>query len=167
VIIIERRYRGLDYSQTIHRKTLLFSIFLQQHLMMEMAAMSSSSSIAQDVAKRLSITTTTFYMYVNGDGAPKELASKILTYPIAYIFTRISLTPLIVGSISSNSLDAIPCVRPGSPWNKIYFARRAHVHLVLLFMSTQIYQHPMRLMQAIQGVVYSGLSMLRFAVHLT
>jgi DNA-binding transcriptional regulator YiaG len=46
---------------------------------MAMAAMSDRSSIAKDVAKRLNISTATLYEYVNGDGSPKELATKLLT----------------------------------------------------------------------------------------
>lgn len=45
---------------------------------MAMAAMSDRNSVAADVAKRLGITTTALYMYVNGDGSPKEIATKIL-----------------------------------------------------------------------------------------
>ena len=48
-------------------------------LKMAMAAMSDRSSIAKDVAKRLNISTATLYEYVNGDGSPKELATKLLT----------------------------------------------------------------------------------------
>jgi hypothetical protein len=47
-------------------------------LKMAMVAMSDRNSVANDVAKRLSITTTTLYSYVNGDGTPKELGSKLL-----------------------------------------------------------------------------------------
>jgi hypothetical protein len=45
---------------------------------MAMAAMSDRNSVANEVAKRLSITTTTLYSYVNGDGTPKELGSQLL-----------------------------------------------------------------------------------------
>ena len=48
-------------------------------LKMAMAAMSDKSSIAKDVAKRLNISTATLYEYVNGDGSPKEPATKLLT----------------------------------------------------------------------------------------
>ena len=41
--------------------------------------MSDRSSIAKDVAKRLNISTATLYEYVNGDGSPKEPATKLLT----------------------------------------------------------------------------------------
>jgi DNA invertase Pin-like site-specific DNA recombinase len=47
-------------------------------LNMAMAGLSNAKSIAKQVAKRLNITTTTLYMYVNGDGTPKELGQKII-----------------------------------------------------------------------------------------
>lgn len=47
-------------------------------LKMAMSAMSDRNSVAYDVAKRLGITTTTLYSYVNGDGSPKELGAKLL-----------------------------------------------------------------------------------------
>ena len=47
-------------------------------LTMAMAAMSDPKSNASEVAKRLGITTTTLYMYVNGDGTPKEAGSWLL-----------------------------------------------------------------------------------------
>lgn len=47
-------------------------------LKMAMSAMSDQKSIASEVAKRLGITTTTLYTYVNGDGSPKELGTKLL-----------------------------------------------------------------------------------------
>jgi transcriptional regulator with XRE-family HTH domain len=40
--------------------------------------MSDRKAVAQDVAKRLGITTTTLHMYVNGDGSPKAEGSKLL-----------------------------------------------------------------------------------------
>ena len=46
-------------------------------LTMAMAAMSDPKSNASEVAKRLGITTTTLYMYVNGDGTPKEAGAKL------------------------------------------------------------------------------------------
>ena len=45
---------------------------------MAMAAMSDRNSVAHEVAKRLNVTTTTLYTYVNGDGALKEAGSKLL-----------------------------------------------------------------------------------------
>lgn len=49
-------------------------------LKMAIAAMTDRSSVASDIAKRLGITTTTLYQYINGDGSPKEKAAKILNY---------------------------------------------------------------------------------------
>ena len=49
-----------------------------QTLKIAMAAMSNRDTVAQDVAKRLGITTTTLYMYVNGDGSVKEPGAKLL-----------------------------------------------------------------------------------------
>lgn len=45
---------------------------------MAMAAMSDPKSNATEVAKRLGITTTTLYMYVNGDGMEKEAGTRLL-----------------------------------------------------------------------------------------
>lgn len=50
-------------------------------LKMAMSAMSDRNSVAYEVAKRLNITTTTLYTYVNGDGTPKEAGSRLLDQP--------------------------------------------------------------------------------------
>ncbi|HJK86909.1 MAG TPA: recombinase family protein [Candidatus Megaira endosymbiont of Nemacystus decipiens] len=47
-------------------------------LRMAMSALADPSSIAQDVAKRLGISTATLYDYVNGDGSPKEKGVRLL-----------------------------------------------------------------------------------------
>lgn len=47
-------------------------------LKMAMAAMADSDSKAYEVAKRLGITTTTLYAYVNGDGSVKEPGQRLL-----------------------------------------------------------------------------------------
>ncbi len=47
-------------------------------LSMAMAAMSDPKSNATEVAKRLSLTTTTLYAYVNGDGSPKAAGQAVL-----------------------------------------------------------------------------------------
>ena len=47
-------------------------------LRMAMTAMASRETNAQDLARRLGITTTTLYLYVNGDGTPKEPGQKLL-----------------------------------------------------------------------------------------
>ena len=43
-----------------------------------MAAMSNRNSIAKDVAKKLNMTTTTLYYYVNSDGSLKERGLKVM-----------------------------------------------------------------------------------------
>lgn len=47
-------------------------------LQMAMAGMSDRTSVAAEVAKRLGITTTTLYQYVNGDGTPKAQGQALL-----------------------------------------------------------------------------------------
>jgi DNA invertase Pin-like site-specific DNA recombinase len=47
-------------------------------LKMAMAAMATPKTKAFEVANRLSITTTTLYAYVNGDGSVKDLGKRLL-----------------------------------------------------------------------------------------
>lgn len=47
-------------------------------LTMAMAAMAEPTAVAAEVARRLGITTTTLYTYVNGDGSPKAAGSALL-----------------------------------------------------------------------------------------
>ena len=47
-------------------------------LQMAMTAMAARETKAQDLARRLGITTTTLYMYVNGDGTVKAPGQKLL-----------------------------------------------------------------------------------------
>ena len=47
-------------------------------LAMAMAAMSDRGAVAADVARRLGMTTTTLYAYVNGDGSPKAAGQALL-----------------------------------------------------------------------------------------
>jgi DNA invertase Pin-like site-specific DNA recombinase len=47
-------------------------------LKMAMAAMSDPKTRASEVARRLGITTTTLYAYVNGDGSVKEIGQRLL-----------------------------------------------------------------------------------------
>jgi DNA invertase Pin-like site-specific DNA recombinase len=63
-------------------------------LTMAMAALSDPKAVAADVAKRLGITTTTLYTYVNGDGSPKAARSADL---------RASLAAAICSSVLSGS----------------------------------------------------------------
>ena len=48
-------------------------------LTMAMAAMSDPKASAAEVARRLGVTTTTLYAYVNGDGSPKAAGAALLT----------------------------------------------------------------------------------------
>ena len=50
-------------------------------LQMAMNAMAARETNAQDLARRLGITTTTLYMYVNGDGTVKAPGQKLLDAP--------------------------------------------------------------------------------------
>ena len=47
-------------------------------LTMAMAAMSDPKANVADVARRLGVTTTTLYTYVNGDGSPKAAGTAVL-----------------------------------------------------------------------------------------
>ena len=47
-------------------------------LTMAMAAMSDPKAKAAEVARRLGVTTTTLYAYVNGDGSPKAAGTAVL-----------------------------------------------------------------------------------------
>jgi hypothetical protein len=47
-------------------------------LTMAMAAMADRKAVAADVAMRLGLTTTTLYVYVNGDGTPKAAGQALL-----------------------------------------------------------------------------------------
>jgi DNA invertase Pin-like site-specific DNA recombinase len=48
-------------------------------LTMAMAAMSDPKANAAEVARRLGMTTTTLYAYVNGDGSPKAAGTAVLS----------------------------------------------------------------------------------------
>lgn len=78
-LIVERTRAGLAAARARGRKGGRPRKMDKATLTMAMAAMSDHKSVALEVAKRLGITTTTLYMYVNGDGTPKEIAKKILS----------------------------------------------------------------------------------------
>lgn len=77
-LIIERTRAGLAAARARGRKGGRPRKMDKASLNMAMAAMADYKSVATDVAKRLGITTTTLYMYVNGDGSPKEAGAKLL-----------------------------------------------------------------------------------------
>lgn len=78
-LIRERTQAGLAAARARGRKGGRPRKMDVQRLQMAMTAMSDRNAIAHEVAKRLGITTTTLYAYVNGDGSPKELGAKLLS----------------------------------------------------------------------------------------
>ena len=77
-LIIERTKAGLAAARARGRMGGRPRKMDKATLTMAMAAMTDSKSVAADVAKRLGMTTTTLYIYVNGDGSPKEAGAKLL-----------------------------------------------------------------------------------------
>ena len=77
-LIIERTSAGLAAARARGRKGGRPRKMDKHTLQMAMAAMSDPKSVAAEVAKRLGITTTTLYTYVNGDGTVKELGQRLL-----------------------------------------------------------------------------------------
>ena len=77
-LIVERTRAGLAAARARGRKGGRPRKVDKQTLKMAMTAMANQKSVAADVAKRLGITTTTLYCYVNGDGSLKEAGTKIL-----------------------------------------------------------------------------------------
>ena len=77
-LIRERTQAGLVAARARGRKGGRPRKMDAQTLKMAMTAMSDRNAVAYDVARRLGITTTTLYAYVNGDGTPKEMGARIL-----------------------------------------------------------------------------------------
>jgi DNA invertase Pin-like site-specific DNA recombinase len=77
-LIIERTRAGLAAARARGRKGGRPRKMDKATLTMAMAAMADPKAIAADVAKRLGMTTTTLYMYVNGDGSAKEEGTRLL-----------------------------------------------------------------------------------------
>lgn len=71
-LIAERTRAGLAAARARGRKGGRPRKMTKTTLKMAMTAMADHTSVAADVAKRLGITTTTLYAYVNGDGSLKE-----------------------------------------------------------------------------------------------
>lgn len=78
-VIVERTKAGLAAARARGRRGGRPRKMDSSTLRMAMAAMSNPKAVASEVAKRLGITTTTLYMYVNGDGTLKEIGTKILS----------------------------------------------------------------------------------------
>lgn len=77
-LIRERTQAGLAAARARGRKGGRPRKMDVHTLKMAMSAMSDRNAVVSEVAKRLGITTTTLYAYVNGDGSPKELGAKLL-----------------------------------------------------------------------------------------
>ncbi len=77
-LIVERTRAGLAAARARGRLGGRPRKMDKSTLKMAMTVMSDHKSVASDVAKRLGITTTTLYSYVNGDGSPKELGTRLL-----------------------------------------------------------------------------------------
>lgn len=77
-LIAERTRAGLAAARARGRKGGRPRKVTKITLQMAMMAMADPASVAADVAKRLGITTTTLYEYVNGDGSPKASGQALL-----------------------------------------------------------------------------------------
>ncbi|ETR66772.1 MAG: resolvase [Candidatus Magnetoglobus multicellularis str. Araruama] len=77
-LIVERTRAGLSAARARGRKGGRPRKMTRTTLQMAMTAMADPKSIAADVAKKLGITTTTLYSYVNGDGSPKASGQALL-----------------------------------------------------------------------------------------
>ena len=76
-LIAERTHAGLAAARARGRKGGRPRKMDRPTLMMAMTALADRKSNASDVAKRLGITTTTLYAYVNGDGSVKAAGQAI------------------------------------------------------------------------------------------
>ncbi len=77
-LISERTKAGLEAARARGRKGGRPRKMDKATLMMAMVAMADKNTTVQKVAKKLNMTTTTIYMYLNGDGSLKEAGSKLL-----------------------------------------------------------------------------------------
>ena len=77
-LIVERTRAGLAAARARGRNGGRPRKMDKNTLKMAMAALSDPQSIAYGIAKRLGITTTTLYTYVNGDGTLKEAGIKLM-----------------------------------------------------------------------------------------
>lgn len=77
-LIAERTHAGLAAARARGRLGGRPRKMNRATLLMAMAAMHDPAAVAAEVAKRLGITTTTLYAYVNGDGTAKALGQAVL-----------------------------------------------------------------------------------------
>lgn len=77
-LIAERTRAGLAAARARGRNGGRPRKMDREMMRMAMSAMADRSTQAKDLARRLGITTTTLYMYVNGDGSPKAPGQALL-----------------------------------------------------------------------------------------
>ncbi|TVQ40616.1 MAG: recombinase family protein [Geminicoccaceae bacterium] len=77
-LIAERTRAGLAAARARGRNGGRPRKMDREMLCMAMAAMADRGAQAKDLAHRLGISTTTLYMYVNGDGSPKAPGQALL-----------------------------------------------------------------------------------------
>lgn len=77
-LIIERTKAGLAAARARGRMGGRPRKMDRHTLKLAMSALSDSTVVVKDIAKKLNISTTTLYEYVNGDGSPKEKALVML-----------------------------------------------------------------------------------------
>jgi len=77
-LIAERTRAGLAAARARGRNGGRPRKMDREMLRMAMSAMADRGTQAKDLARRLGITTTTLYMYVNGDGSPKAPGQALL-----------------------------------------------------------------------------------------
>jgi DNA invertase Pin-like site-specific DNA recombinase len=77
-LIRERTKAGLSAARARGRLGGRPRKMTKETLTMAMAAMADQNSNASEIARRLGITTTTLYAYVNGDGTTKEAGEELL-----------------------------------------------------------------------------------------
>jgi DNA invertase Pin-like site-specific DNA recombinase len=80
-LIAERTRAGLAAARARGRKGGRPRKMDRAALTMAMTAMADPKANAGDIAKRLGITTTTLYAYLNGDGSLKAAGQAILGAP--------------------------------------------------------------------------------------
>jgi len=77
-LIAERTHAGLAAARARGRQGGRPRKMDRATVMMAMAAMADPKANASDVARRLNITTTTVYAYVNGDGSLKQAGQALI-----------------------------------------------------------------------------------------
>ena len=77
-MIAERTHAGLAAARARGRQGGRPRKMDRPTVMMAMAAMADPKANAAEVARRLGITTTTLYVYVNGDGTLKQAGQVLM-----------------------------------------------------------------------------------------